>query len=282
MKNDCSAPIAGLNSVYAQTEYARESFVKMQRAEAQAKKILQACERVKTAYNFDENDLIDDISLFESTLMSTCTAIYKTISRRIIIPGERPASIAETNDYERLGKSVLGIKAAYINGQILLGMPMLSRRTSYFVHTASGSIPTHYSTIFDADVRAAMASIYADFTEDLNNFVEKTLTFFFNYNDVDATENDIIDSDSHDTKSTIDAITSFFLGGDTGKTTSISYTTTTQKSLPTGTYICTKPGRENYATESVLTLFEAFNTETTFKKTPENCCKSFNNNFPGD
>lgn len=256
MKNERLPPIAGLDSIYSQTEFARESFAKMLRAEAYATKILQACERAKAAYNFAEDDLLDDINLFEAEAMSACTAIYKTISRRIIIPGERPALVAETNDYERLGKSVLGIKAAYIDEQILLTMPMLSRRISHFIHTPSGSVPTHYSTIFDADVRAALMKIYADFSKDLEKFSEKTLTFFFNYNPKDMSENDIIDTDSHDTKSTIDAITSFLPGGDTGQNTSIFLTTITQKTLPTGTCICAKSGRGNIATEAVLPLFE--------------------------
>lgn len=256
MKNERLPPIIGLDSVYAQTEFVRESFEKMQRAEAFAAKILQACERMKAAYNFAGDGLINDIHLFEAEAMSACTAIYKSISRRVIIPGERPALVAEMNDYERLGMSVLGIKAAYKDEQILLTMPMLSRRTAFFVHTPSGSIPTHYSTIFDTDIRAAMAKIFEDFADDLDAFVKKTLTFFFNYNPEDTSENDIIDSDSHDTKSTIDAITSFLPAGDTGKNTSIFLTTITQKSLPTGTYICTKPGRGNIATEAVLPLFK--------------------------
>lgn len=256
MKNERLPPIIGLDSVYAQTEFARESFEKMKRAEAFATKILQACERMKAAYNFAGDDLIDDINLFEAEAVSACTAIYKTISRRVIIPGERPALVAEMNDYERLGMSVLGIKAAYIDEQILLTMPMLSRRTSHFIHTPAGSVPTHYSTFFDTDVRAALMKIYAEFAKDLDKFLEKTLTFFFNYSPADSTENDIIDTDSHDTKSTIDAITSFFPNGDTGQNTSIFLTTTTEKFLPTGTYICVKSSRKNIASEAVLPLFE--------------------------
>lgn len=96
-------------------------------------------------------------------------------------------------------------------------------------------------------------------SEELSSFAEKTISFLFCYpQDYPF----VLDSDSHETKPLIDAITRFLPGGDSGETTSVFYQTYITQEEEPFTLITLRKGLSAIPShEELLLLIEKLKTE---------------------
>ena len=199
------------------------------------------------------HDLKVGMDKHDSIAMQTCSGIYYQYAKPVSMSPFRDYETAEEEDLKRYGEAFFGIRGAIVDGKLFYTLPLLSRRIAYVTQAPHCSPVVHeYSTIFSEDIARWTKKLIAELGQDCAEFKFKTLTFFFVY---DREMKQILDSDSHDTKATIDAITSFFPFGDAPGYCDISYKTRTSDTLIPGTYICVERGLSAFQNDTILDLF---------------------------
>ena len=189
----------------------------------------------------------------DSIAMQTCSGIYYQYAKPVSMSPFRDYETAEEEDLKRYGEAFFGIRGALVDGKLFYTLPLLSRRIPYVTRDMNGGAYTQdYSTIFSQDIARWTKKLIAELGRDCAEFKFKTLTFFFVYR---PEMKQMLDSDSHDTKATIDAITSFFPFGDAPGYCDILYKTRTSDTLIPGTYICVERGLSAFQNDTILDLF---------------------------
>lgn len=181
------------------------------------------------------------------------------ISRRLppLDPQDRNSYEIMEDNYQRYAEGVYGIRMFQSRNDagddvILIKLPMLEPEALYFVRAGKRNFPFCHSEIYSKEVADGMELLIAKDPEIIRRYAKKTISFFFVY----ETNDNVLDSNNHDTKLIVDAITGSLFGGDAAICCSFSYETLITNSLAGGTYICLSPGKSNFANEEILKKFE--------------------------
>lgn len=139
-------------------------------------------------------------------------------------------------------------KADIIDGCIVVHFPLLASRYAYrsFGRASaaqnSRAYPINYGHIYSQDIYNVISKFVKELPlERLDAFYKKTVTFFSVY---PASESVYLDSDSHDTKAAIDAVTDWLPGHDDAENCDFAFKTVLTDAIAAGSYIVVAPGRD--------------------------------------
>ena len=143
-----------------------------------------------------------------------------------------------------------GVTADYVDGFVVVRTPMLASRwsKSQVVEARKARNPG-FSKMFSEEVAALMVDIERGLSRaESEAFSDKTVNVFFLYGHNDR----IADSDNHDTKSIIDAITREFPFEDSATSCSFSFRTIVTKKIPASTFFVLAKGKNNFITDKTF------------------------------
>ena len=123
------------------------------------------------------------------------------------------------------------VAACLTENAIHIRLPMLGNRQSRSQNYVK-------DTMFADDVRYAIRSAPEYDAYDFSRIQNKIITVLFLYDSESARRGWIADSDNHEIKYVLDAVSSYLPGGDSPLTTAIFLTTAVSDKLQKGTYIC--------------------------------------------
>ena len=157
--------------------------------------------------------------------------------------------VKENSDENNSDDLEKDIELFRISDRFLIRIPQLPRRLYPNPRWKNETRRVYPTSIYSDILRKKFNDIFDLTAEDLIKFSRKTLCFYFVYGSKDSF---IIDTDSHETKPIIDALTINFVGGDSGPMCSIFNTTVISDELLPATYIEILPGLESVLPSSKM------------------------------
>ena len=135
----------------------------------------------------------------------------------------------------------IGIKAAYLDGNIIVWLPRLPPKRYRISPKASKNLYS-YGHCYADEVGYVMSQLSRELDPKiLKSFTTKTICFYFTY---PSNSGQVNDSDNHDTKAITDTITSYLPNGDTAQSCNFFYQTVFSDELRSGTYVVVCTGSE--------------------------------------
>lgn len=198
--------------------------------------------------------LQDDVDGHLHRLLRTLYALSRKLP--LVDPEGKTVAAAREDHYHKYAEGVYGIKVFLSENDkgeevILIRLPMLEVAPNYFSRSGKHNFPVTYGSIYSHEVADGMELLIKEDPTICRRYRMKTLSFFFLYD----TKTGVADSNNHDTKLVIDAVTGMLLGGDTAYCCSFSFDSLFDTGHPEGTYICLSQGKSNYANEEILKKF---------------------------
>lgn len=129
------------------------------------------------------------------------------------------------------------------NEKIFVRMPQVYAKVFYYklmLPMQKGFFVNH-STIYEDFVRDSVEKLKEENREFFDNFVEKTITYLFVYDEASR----MVDPDNNDTKSSLDAICSYLPYGDMAEYCTLSMMSRRSNTVEPGTYIVVSHGLES-------------------------------------
>ena len=181
----------------------------------------------------DSERLTGQFLNYDRSVRIRLSKLYETLVNQIVTPSD---DFDESlRYYFNEIKEVDNIEVFDENEVIYFTIPMILPKTIR-VNKADNRnrYPIQYDKFYANEISNIMASNYIEHTSKIWSLGSKVIHFVFAY---ESNFNYIADSDSHDTKSIIDAICKELRFGDSGITTSIIYETMTISDQNNQTYI---------------------------------------------
>ena len=236
-------------------------------AKALAKNIKDKCDLIlKQCNDLDkEADLIreknpyDDIPVamgkenfmislldYELTVRALCNELL-ALTNDPIVPLMDKETVEEIKEKYDFKKAEIAEVSVYRWTDIVgIKCPMLARRLpDHKGEKDSRSRVNKFPKFYQNEIDSLMQRMEIIPFSDLPNWLNKTLNFVYIY----GSKENAIDTDSHEKKAVIDAITKRLPGGDSGLNVCISESTILSDEVPTATYIFMMKGREHYITD---------------------------------
>ena len=134
---------------------------------------------------------------------------------------------------KQVGQNIFGIKAFMQGEDIVFRLPMLGKREPHVIISGGRPIAVDHMPIYARDIQRAAIRLIEEYDVNPQDYLVKDVSFYFVY---PPDEHNILDSDNHDTKASLDAATAYF-GGDAARICRVRYETVRTKQLEKGTYI---------------------------------------------
>ena len=238
-------------------EKQKESIKEIERLQSNLKEIMTEFDP-KSKWNLVQN--MNDVEYFNKQILETERAIRSGIS-------DLYDSLFELKTSHKLyEKSVEDdfqlskyddIQVTDLNDSVLIKLPMLlPKTTKNSKRYMSSSYPVLYDHFFEKELFSEMIGGKIERKSYFWKIENKLLHFVFVYG---KQERGILDTDSHDTKKVIDAVTCDMKFGDSGLTTSVLYETVYDEELGTNTLIyVTDIDHEILKKEQILELAKRY------------------------
>lgn len=211
------------------------------------RKFEETCEELNTS-DLVECDFSAAQMAYSNLIMALRAHIftlYKTLTAVNDGGGSIPGMQAAKLHHDMFDKPIEGTEARIVNDIIYVKtMMLLPRRPSSIRDIA-------YDKFFAESLSRAIMFSDGYAALDITKFEKKHVHFYFAFA---AETMHIIDTDNHDTKAAIDAVTCLLPGGDAATRCSISYASGISSDLPPGTYITISPGLTPYEDDANANL----------------------------